>query len=498
MGVIFDNPISSVQMRLRGGWKTLLINSSVYALVVFAAMGIWAQADAKHLKDVAQGWSVVLMLIQTLLVLVFTSLRISGSVRQDNASGIMESHRLMPITGLSASVGFIVGPSAQMLAIGAVNLVAGIASSSLAGLSSARWLTCNLIMFLFVAFVGTFSVMVGFYRRAVFNSAVVLAVIGLFSRGMLLWALPAMAILVSPLARDSVFSVQSSNELFGPALLFAFVGQAIFGGVFLTAAARKFRQPDRPAFSVSLSLVLLGAWVLLSVVGMIEWDAFEPSFLRWVVGPTNQQTCAQFTGSALSSLLLTLLPLSAAIRTDREHKAAGTRGEPVARRILTTLACSALVCTLLLVPFNELRHLSQSIGIVALSMVAAIVALGALLSLCRPSARHSAWVVIIFLLAAWIAPLIADVVDHSVLMDDYDSQHAPWSITAFGPIGTMTAPWTPDVQTPAGLYCQVAVAVAMAVLALMVELRRRQKTPGPVAETSPPQCALTAPANSAP
>jgi hypothetical protein len=113
MGAIFDNPISSAQMRLRGGWKTLLINSSIYALIVAVAMALWSQVDPKHLRDAAQGWTILLMLVQVVLVVLFSIVRITGAVRQDNTTGIMESHRLMPITGLTACLGFLVGPSIQ-------------------------------------------------------------------------------------------------------------------------------------------------------------------------------------------------------------------------------------------------------------------------------------------------------------------------------------------------------------------------------------------------
>jgi hypothetical protein len=80
----------------------------------------------------------------------------------------------------------------------------------------------------------------------------------------------------------------------------------------------------------------------------------------------------------------------------------------------------------------------------------------------------------VFLLETWFAPLFADIVEHSIVLDYYDANRAPWSITGFGPLGTMMSPWDPAMQTMAGLYWQVGVAVLMVLIALLVEQKRRK------------------------
>jgi hypothetical protein len=239
---------------------------------------------------------------------------------------------------------------------------------------------------------------------------------------------------------------------------------------------------------------------------MLQWDAFEPTFLRYVVGSMDDRVCSSFTGSALSSILLAILPISAAVRGQRERAAGEKGGERAIGRIITILGCIALVCMLLIVPISETHHLwmshggtapAKAIGIVAISIISAIVGLASLLSVFGSNARHTASMVLIFLLATWIVPLVADVIEHSVLLDDYDAQRTPWSITAFGPIGTMTSPWIPEVQTPAGIYCQVSVAVAMAGLAaLAARNRRRRKSSAQLAASPAPAPELPAVANS--
>jgi hypothetical protein len=514
MGALLDNPVTSVQLQLRGGWKTILVTTGVYALIVFGAMGLWAELDPKHIKETAEGWTIFLMLAQVGLVWIFSIVRVLGSVRQDNASGIMESHRLMPITGLTACTGFIVGPIGQMLALGLVTCMAGAVSSSVAGLNTQRWMLANAIMFAFLLFSCMCTVLTGFYRRALFNVFVIVILVGLFSQGLLLFATPAMAVLISPLARETVFSVSGSGALLNPGIGFAFFGQAMIGGLMLAAAARKFRQPERHAFTVSLSILLLGAWVALNLVGALQWDAFEPAFLHYAFRNPDDRLQVQFAGSVISAILISLLPMSAAIRKYRERTqsdsettlpaqpsaaheqisstASGngmTAALPIGRPqraghfrfggvVAAVWGCCWIVCALLFVlaADNDLSRAHwQTISVTAFTIIAAIVNLAAVMMTVRSNARQTAIIVVLFIAATWLVPLFTDVIDHAVIMDNFDSNHAPWSLTAFGPIGTILAPWNPETQTRAGIYCQIGVLMATVSIALAVARRRARR-----------------------
>lgn len=509
MGLLMDNPVTSVQTQLRGGWKNLFLSAGTYALIVFGAMGIWAEVDPKHRAEAAMGWTVVLMLIQIGLVLFFSVVRVSNAVRSDNASGIMESHRLMPMTGLTAGIGFVVGPTLQMIAIGVVTCLAGVVTSTVAGFDSSRWIKCNVILLAFLLFTCTCSMLVGFYRRALFNSLIVLVVIACFSQGMLLYAVPGMAVLTSPLAGDSIFNPRGKIDLFNPGMQWAFVGQAIIAAIMLAAAARKFREPERPAFSISLSLILLAAWVILNLIGVLKWLDIEPVFFRYSFWQQSGRLKVQFTGSVLTGLLLCLLPISATVRRSREQRdiapgshpnsiaAVGRGSTPsgvgdmdgfvpvrsgVPRRalmaspVLTILVCVFLLSLLLAIPICDEHYLRpELIAGASISLAASVISLGTLLIAYRSTARKVVFLVFIFLLVTWLFPLFADVFKHEVMLSDEDSLNAPWSLTAFGPIGSMLAPWDREMQTKQGLYCQVAIAVVLSAIAAVAERSRGRK-----------------------
>jgi hypothetical protein len=292
----------------------------------------------------------------------------------------------------------------------------------------------------------------------------------------LLYALPAVAILVSPLARETVFNPRSSNEIFSVGMAWAFIGQAIVGAILLTAAARKFRQPDQPAFSISLSLSLLAAWVVLNLVGMLQWAGFEPEFLHYVVGSAQDRLCAQFTGSLLTSLLLCLLPLSAAIRRSHEvpirGALSGARSAWGSFPLATLLACAILLCMLIPLPGTTAR-LPEAISLrLAISITSALAAWAGVLTIGRTTPRKAAPLIILFIFATWFIPLLTDVIEHSVVLDSFDAAKTPWSITAFGPIGTAISPWNLGTQTSAGLYCQAGIAAFIVVVAILTERRR--------------------------
>jgi hypothetical protein len=499
MGVLIDNPVMSVQLHLRGGWKNLFITAGTYALIIFAAMGLWAELDPRHVTSSAEGWTVLLMLIQTGLVLLFSIVRVNNSVRNDITSGIMESHRLMPVTGLTACVGYVVGPALQMIAIGVVTCLAGVVSSTVAGLDSSRWVKANAVMLAFLLFTCTCSMLVGFYRRALFHSLIVFIVITCFSAGMLLYALPGLAILVSPLAGDSVFDPRGKLDLFNPGFQWAFAGQAMIAGIMLAAASRKFRQPERPAFSISLSLILLAAWVLLNLIGFQKWSDIEPVYLRYNMAPGPGRMRVQFTAGSLSAILLCILPIAAAVREHREKMEGNAKDQPrrsrVTSRIATILICASLVCFLLVIlPSHGHKPDLRAIAEVAASMIAAVVSLGALLSAYRSTARKVTMVVVVFLLGTWVAPLFTDVIRHSLLPSHQDYNNTSWSITAYGPIGTMLSPWDSRMQTAAGLDCQMGIAVVLVFAALLAERSRRRKPLALVLETLPiPEAGLAAP-----
>jgi hypothetical protein len=477
MGLILDNPIAYVQVQLRGGWKSLVIQPAVYLLIMGSIIAAWMRSDDRHITSVAEGWTTVLMLIQGLLALGLAPARVAASVRADTASGIIESHRLMPVTGLTACVGYMLGPIAQFLLIGLVTFGMGLMTTSLAGLNPDRWVVNNLIMLVFLCFACTWSVLTGFLPRGIFSLTVGLAIFSTFSRGLILYAVPAAAMLFLPLARDTVFAQRSSLDLFGASVAESFLAQGLMGLIFMTAAARRFRSPQIPAFTVRLALALLAAWVVLNLLGTYQWADFEPGMFRHGLGDDSQRACVQFVGSALTAILICVLPLSAAARSMRESTEVSSGGG-IGGLVATALVCAFLVGCLLIIPFLGARHPVPGLLFAATGIGCAIISLAALVCFTRDKPRSIPWQLIIFLFVTWILPLLADVVVHSLIYDSDNS--APWRISEISPIGTLLCPWYPNMQTVAGPGCQITITFLMLLRALWTQRRRTRRIPPPL------------------
>jgi hypothetical protein len=149
---VLSNPIWWGQFRLMGGARRVGMWTVVYAVIVAAAFGI----ACRFAKDftVAQIANYSLYFVgfaQLILILPIWGNRIHKAVWTDINGKMMESHRLSPTTGLSAVVGYMVGPGLLLACLCMVNLVVGVMLCSLSGKNLTAWLAGHVyILFLAV------------------------------------------------------------------------------------------------------------------------------------------------------------------------------------------------------------------------------------------------------------------------------------------------------------------------------------------------------------
>jgi hypothetical protein len=473
---LLDNPIASVQLRLRGGWKSLLINSGIYLLLAMGGLILWLQTADRNRPFVPGYFRTTLMAFELVIVIIFSIGRVSSAVRQDLLTGISESHRLMPINGITAAVGYILGPASQLFALAVTSFVAGLIACSVGGDSPDHWIVNNLIIVLFLLMVCAWSVLFGFYPKGLAPLLGVVGFLAFFSQGMIFYALPALSVLFTPLSRDSVFASRPFGDLITPELLEAFLMQGVLAALLLCGASRKFRRPDRAAFSAPLALLLLAVWIALNLMGVLQWGHFEPGFLRSIMWRQQQRECTQFVGSVITSLLLVLIPLFSAADGPQDI-ANSTRANSGIRFVLISILATAIICFLLIVPYvdTQIPAPLESRGIVAaaIAIACAVICLASVISVFRGRVKRCLWMIFLLVLFTWLVPLLIDVLVHALLPTSEDPDNLPWSITGFGPIGTLISPWHLEMQTRAGLMFQFGEAAGLLVLAFIVQLRRR-------------------------
>ena len=138
---IYANSLWWVQFQLQGGWRRHLAIVVIYVSVV---AGLTAAAyrlePTLTAGQVSQVWMMILSILQGgILVLVGCS-GIRRAVQRDYTTGMIESHRLTPMSGLTAAIGYLIGPNLQTLVLAGCGVVAGLIFSFVGGTGSADWL----------------------------------------------------------------------------------------------------------------------------------------------------------------------------------------------------------------------------------------------------------------------------------------------------------------------------------------------------------------------
>ena len=328
------NPIAYAQFYVGGGWRTTAAVVGGYALLVGG--GIWFTATHDlNPERTLEDWAHGLVILQALALLGFGTFRVNAAVRQDVSGRMIESHRLMPTSPLSAVVGYVLGAPVLAILVGLVTLVAGSACVAGSGgrVLSDPWLQANGMI---AAAALCAWCVVGQFAFAARGGFVILAVacaVALASQGEVVLAIPALKVISAPLLTRSVVELRQRA---GDADAFAvtLAVQAVLATLCGLAAIRRYRSPTVAGFSPALGLMLVAVWVVASLADLRS-PALFTSFRYWRQ-PTPTTT---FTTSIAGAMLLALVPISSGAR--------GTSGTgPFVRRagpLLATVAIAALV-----------------------------------------------------------------------------------------------------------------------------------------------------------
>jgi hypothetical protein len=321
-----DNAIAFAQVRLRGGWRNLAVTFVAYTVLLGATMIATAAYSYRPTMAYA-GWVTGLLWLQAGILLIFGATRVAGAIRADIAGGMIESHRLMPLSAGQAVVGYFFGSTCQAIALGVANLLIGAVAVRRAGLPMDRWLTVNAVLALFCLLVWAMGGLLAFAARgAGFALFLPLAAVSM-TQGLVLATVPALAVLVSPLAGGSIFSF--SAGIADPPFTYGLgaIAQLFFAGILFVGCCRKYRRADAQGITAGLGLVLLAAWVIVSSLGIRQWAEFEPRYLQ-----LNPDPETQLIGSIIATMLLALLPVSAAAQADADWRRRRRAADSALRR----------------------------------------------------------------------------------------------------------------------------------------------------------------------
>ena len=347
MGQITSNALSWVCFRNAGGWKRSLIISGVYLLAIFTVfLLVFSAQGGDRTGEFMSGLARFCLLIQAGVLFIFTCLAISNTMQLDRKTGMIESHRLMPIDPRLAILGYIAGCATSPLIFALVNFAIGLFATASASLPVTWWIGANLILLSYCAFTWSIAALGGALGN--FMGLLLLIPLGmvLISGGALGAIMPGILLLASPVSGKTIWDASGLEGEHLPIFLLALVMQVALATIFIHAAARRFRHHDLPAFSGLLGFLLTALFALILLLGI----KFNQSLNQNRFRDFRQDMNLYIASSLFVLLALGLLTLSSHVAGDylqRCHLPRSTRAKTDALLVGGLLLCIVAFCLLL-------------------------------------------------------------------------------------------------------------------------------------------------------
>jgi hypothetical protein len=457
-----DNAIGWAHLQLRGGWKNIAVTTGLSALGIGILILVTLQLGRVPVGLILGGWTSALMALEAALLVLLGCNTIGTAVKTDLA-GIIESHRLMPVSPAAAILGYLFGPTTQAMGLAGALLVIGTVTAFGAQLPVAHWLMPHAILFLFAVFAWTLVVFAGFGSRH--GSKLLWGVViggGVMAKGALWAALPGLSVLMSPLIGHTIFNMRANSAEITWPLLASIAAQGYIGTICFLGAARKYRRSDVPALSPLLGLLLLAGWMVISVLGIRQWEDFASDIWRNV----HLSRELQFLCSLLAALLLAMAPVASAAWGHDQWRRHRSTDDPALRGhtfppLLAVLLATGLVVVVACAAPEPGMSWTQACIRTGVAVGAFLTQVSFLLRMIyrvrgRPLVSVGLWAAI-----TCLGPFIIDSVRYG-MSSDPDSQ---WmgTISMCSPLGALIGVWDKQpIGTTFGLVAQVGLAVVAA------------------------------------
>jgi hypothetical protein len=329
---LFSNPIFLAYARARLRKHHLLPGVVMYSIVVLITLvGAYIATGSNVPKgeqiDVAARASTfayhALFALQTLLLLVLGTSRAANSAAAERAEGILQFHRLTPLSVWQILTGYLLGMPVREYLLAGIGLVGQIVCIFMGGVTVSQFVLTNFILLTSTLFFHFVGILVGVSRTSSSGATVTLAsMIGIvpiiavafpFGDYAYLTPMPYYLQAMVPSAdmeelfyKYAALPVLLFNMRISP-LVFSIALQVLFGAFMVFALGRKLREPTCSAFSKP-SAILLFSTVEVLLMGRLWEGLSKPQAENGILGMLSKLSDrTQFLTALLGIVTVTSL-----------------------------------------------------------------------------------------------------------------------------------------------------------------------------------------------
>ncbi len=492
------NPIWWLQLQLLGGGRRVAAICGGYAAVlVLATVGFRRYFIDTHTADFIATAMKILTVIQVAIAGLGGTSAIHKAVMRDHQSRMIESHRLSSMSAASAVIGYMFGPNLQVLLLYAIGALFGIFLAARGQCPATDWLLgCAYVFIAFMPLWGL-AVLMGVGASKPIPPLLVLVLVGATSPIVVMFA-PGLFVLTGVLTLPSGFFLMTGGggTLPKEQLAIAATLNALLVVIWLRAAARRYRRPDRPAFDPIQALGLLAIWLIVSAVAMSVYR-------RVGVGTGFDLGLPQFIALLSITVFWGLHPIASA-QTFAIRRARGAAvpvwGERVSSRAIVA-AVVALTCvvagTIGWLPWCDSPFLVSATfdprgwsgwSLTAVVLAAALLTLDSLLRLGSAWRVKGATVVTLGVVALWALPSGMDLFRASYEATQTGQPPQFSWVMGCSPFGQFGLLWSGDAASPRiGFAVQVVEAALLTILASLAGRAPLTRSPPPRSEAAASQ-----------
>lgn len=496
MDILFNNPLAWVQHQMLGGWRRSFVIGAIYlclglGILFFLARVLPPPPQGPSAKQFTGAALLILLAIEGMMLIFAGSGWVRRSVLRDFTSGMIDSHRLTPMSGWTAVVGYLIGPNLTFLPLTLVNIFFALGMSVWGGYPWWAWPTGLCVVACEAMTIAALSLVMSLSTRGSANVIGLVVMAAVMGGGFVLFLVPGLGMLIGVFAGATMIRASAGAITLDRALLLPVAGQIALGLICMKAASRKYLRADVQAFSWPLGMLLLGFVMLYGGLGLRVWhEHYGPTMGRFPMA--RMAPASQWIATLTAVTFFAILPLCGVIQAraiwDRQRlyypEGAGRKPRHVAWVLLLVIVIAVAATrvtigteyfTMLLARSGAVwSDLRTPLGLSLLVFVLALLPIIGVLQVGYRVRERVSWFVIIWIVLAWAAPAAVDLLRAAYSEDQGEVPGLSW-LMGCSPPGAWALIWLkPDVSVLPGIVVQAVLAVGVG---LLLPLWKRKSPP---------------------